>query len=478
MDGRGSDPEPETAEPMTLRARSRLGTLLKDKWRLDSLIGVGGMAAVYAATHRNSKRVAVKMLHAELSVDEGIRQRFLREGYVANQVGHRGAVTIDDDDVTEDGAAFLVMELLDGETLESKRLKNGGAMDARAALRAIDQVLATLAAAHEKGIVHRDLKPENLFVLRDGTVKILDFGIARLRERSAAGTATQDGSVMGTPSFMPPEQARGRWSDVDGRTDLWAVGATLYTLLTGRLLHEAETPNEALVRAVTERAPPLANALPGVHPSVAAVVDRALVYEREGRYQSASEMREAVRLAHAALDGAEVLPPLSLPGVSAVSTPSAVVVPVKASTLTTGRGMTLTVPETATPASRGGVSSSTERVPVAALAGGAALLAILVGFGAHVFSPKSAAAPSSNGPIAETAARPVASTDRLVPSPKPEAVAVAVPSAAPVTAPQTIPTAPKTMPTAPKARPVPKAVALSSKPKPVKTAADPFARRH
>src|SRR6187455_2128186 len=100
-------------------ARARIGTVLKKKWHLDQLLGVGGMAAVYAATHRNKKRAAIKMLHAELSLDSVMRERFLREGYAANSVGQRGVVTVDDDDVAEDGCAFIVMELLDGESIDA-----------------------------------------------------------------------------------------------------------------------------------------------------------------------------------------------------------------------------------------------------------------------------------------------------------------------------------------------------------------------
>ncbi|HQP37900.1 MAG TPA: hypothetical protein PLI95_22110 [Polyangiaceae bacterium] len=108
-------------DPVTARAQGRVGATLRDKWRLDSLLGVGGMAAVYAATHRNGARGAIKILHAELAVDAGVRQRFLREGYAANTVAHRGVVKVLDDDVLEDGSVFLVMELLEGESLESRR---------------------------------------------------------------------------------------------------------------------------------------------------------------------------------------------------------------------------------------------------------------------------------------------------------------------------------------------------------------------
>src|SRR5450432_3710748 len=216
---------PVQLEAAAERARARIGTVLKHKWRLDKVIGVGGMAVVYAATHRNKKRAAIKMLHPELSMDATIRERFLREGYVANSVGQRGAVSVDDDDVSEDGLAYLVMELLDGETIEQRWERKGRLLSPHEALSVMDQLLDTLAAAHARGIVHRDLKPENMFLTRDGAVKVLDFGIARVREmtrserpdslrgasRSPTGgdsrrgegvastlTTTQSGSTMGT----------------------------------------------------------------------------------------------------------------------------------------------------------------------------------------------------------------------------------------------------------------------------------------
>ncbi|MCA9631121.1 MAG: serine/threonine protein kinase, partial [Myxococcales bacterium] len=236
----------ENVDSLVQRAQARVGSVLNEKWTLESLLGVGGMAAVYAATHRNKKRGAVKLLHPELSHEPTIRQRFLREGYVANTVDHPGAVRVDDDDVTEDGAAFLVMELLEGETLESRAERKGGRLPVSEVLPVADQLLDVLIAAHAKGIVHRDLKPENLFLTRAGVLKVLDFGIARLRENNEKSTATQTGSTMGTPAFMAPEQARGRWEDVDARTDLWAVGAILFNLLSGRLVFEARTTNEML----------------------------------------------------------------------------------------------------------------------------------------------------------------------------------------------------------------------------------------
>jgi serine/threonine-protein kinase len=277
-----------------LLAKSRVGRVLRDKWRLDALIGVGGMAAVYAATHRNGSRAAVKLLHTELSLNDQVRSRFLREGYVANAVDHEGAVKVLDDDIAEDGSLFLVSELLDGETLEDRRLRAGGRLGEDEVLSLAHQLLDVLVSAHAKGIVHRDLKGENVFLTRAGQVKVLDFGIARLREVSTVSTATQMGSSMGTPAFMAPEQARGLWDQVDARTDLWAVGATLYTLLTGRLVHDGRTNNEILLAAMTQPAPSLASVVPESAPTVVHLVDRALAFAKENRWPDAARMQEAV----------------------------------------------------------------------------------------------------------------------------------------------------------------------------------------
>jgi serine/threonine-protein kinase len=289
-------------DPTLERALARVGTTLREKWRIDALLGVGGMAAVYAATHRNGKRAAVKVLHSMLSLDANVRGRFVREGHVANKVGHPGAVSVIDDDVAEDGSVFLVMDLLEGETL-ADRAERCGKLEAGEVLSAIDQLLDVLAAAHAVGIIHRDIKPENVFVTRDGQIKVLDFGIARLRELSTASTATQQGSTMGTPAFMPPEQARGLWDHVDAQTDVWAVGATAFTLLTGLLVHEARTPNEQLLAAMTAQARPLADVAPGLPQHVNDLVDRALAFDKKDRWLDARAMQSAVRVAYQVMIG-------------------------------------------------------------------------------------------------------------------------------------------------------------------------------
>jgi serine/threonine-protein kinase len=276
---------------------------LREKWRLDALLGIGGMAAVYAATHRNGKRGAVKMLHLELSTNEEARRRFLREGYVANAVGHPGAVSVLDDDVAEDGSVFLVMELLEGQSVESLAASRPESrLSCGEVLGITEQLLDTLEAAHAKGIIHRDLKPENLFMTNEGQVKVLDFGLARLADlrSSASHRMTTAGSAMGTPAFMPPEQALGNWDQVGARTDLWAVGATMYNLLTGRIVHEADNVNKLLLAAMTKPAPAIASVDPTVPPAVAAIVDRALAFDAEQRWPDAASMRDAVRGARAA----------------------------------------------------------------------------------------------------------------------------------------------------------------------------------
>jgi serine/threonine-protein kinase len=291
-------------------AESRLGRVLRGKYRLERVLGLGGMAAVYAATHRNGKRFAVKMLHPQLSTSESIRSRFLREGYVANKVEHPGAVAVLDDDVAEDGSAFLVMELLEGSAVDEVAGRYPGhCMPPALATAIVHGLLEVLVAAHAKGIVHRDLKPANLFVTHDGRLEVLDFGIARLRDAAVEAHATQSGAVLGTPAFMAPEQALAEAERIDARTDLWAAGATLFTLLSGRLVHEADNAAQLMIKAATQKARPLVAVAPDVPASVAAVVDRALAFDPKERWESAQAMGDALAKAWRDATG-EAIPPL------------------------------------------------------------------------------------------------------------------------------------------------------------------------
>ena len=278
-------------------AERRVGSTLAGKWRLDRVLGAGGMATVYAATHINNGRVAaIKLLHPELAANTEVRKRFAREGYIANKVGHPAAVAVLDDGVAEDGSAFLVMDLLVGQSLYDRaKSAPSGVLDESEVLFVADAVLDVLAAAHVQGIIHRDLKPDNIFVTADGKIHVLDFGIARMVERPDGDEPTQTGLLIGTPAYMPPEQALGRSKQVDARSDVWALGAILFTMLTGRHVHDGETPAEALLGAMTAHAPPLASVLPAVSPAVAGLIDRALANEPEARWPNARAMQQAVR---------------------------------------------------------------------------------------------------------------------------------------------------------------------------------------
>jgi eukaryotic-like serine/threonine-protein kinase len=270
------------------------------------VLGIGGMAVVYAATHRNRAEFAIKVLHPELSLHDDVRNRFLREGYTANSVKHPGAVRVLDDHVAEDGAAFLVMELLQGTVVETLRESRGGRLSVGVVVAIVDQLLEVLSAAHSKGIIHRDIKPQNIFLTADGTVKVLDFGIARVRETLNAGSAanfTGTGMVLGTPAFMSPEQAIAKSKEVDAQADVWATAATFFNLVSGQLVHLGESTPELLVLAATARARPLASVVPDVPAAVAHVVDRGLAFAKAERWPTAAQMRQALQEAYRAKVG-------------------------------------------------------------------------------------------------------------------------------------------------------------------------------
>lgn len=275
------------------RARQRVGSFVRRKYHLDALVGIGGTAAVYAATHRNGTRFALKVLHPELASIADIQTRFLREGYVANRIAHEGVVrVVDDDDDDAFHTVFLVLELLEGETIAERVAQDARAASMDEIVHWGDRLLDILAAAHDVGVVHRDIKPENLFLTRSGTLKLLDFGIARLLDGSSA---TRSGQLLGTPAFMSPEQASGHARDVDARSDLWSAGAVLFRLLADRPVHLARSPAEQMLFAATQPAPKLETVVPGVSARLGNVVDRALAFERERRWQDARTMRTALR---------------------------------------------------------------------------------------------------------------------------------------------------------------------------------------
>jgi eukaryotic-like serine/threonine-protein kinase len=277
----------------TRRAQRRLGEVVLGKWRLSRLVGIGGMAAVFEALHVNGSRAAIKVLHDDLAGSEVMRERFLAEAYAANRVAHPGVVAVRDEGTTTDGAVFLMMDLLEGQTLAERFAERGGPFSIGEVLEITSQLLDVLVQAHGRGVVHRDIKPENVLLTTDGRVRLLDFGIARVDSASRAPDAVL-GSTIGTPAFMSPEQALGQWEDVDERSDLWSLGATMYLLLSGRPVREPGSEMDQLLRAMTRPVTSLGivAALPR---SVVAVVDRALAFDRDDRFPDAGSMQLALR---------------------------------------------------------------------------------------------------------------------------------------------------------------------------------------
>jgi len=288
------------------RAREQqamVGRVVDRKYRVIGAVGEGGMSSIYEAEELVSgRRVALKVLHPSLADDKEAIARLQQEAKVVSTIGHANICEIFDLGRTEDGSPYLVMELLEGESL-AERIKADGRMSFYDIAPIMKQVLAALVSAHSKGILHRDLKPENVFIEqsqrnRQPVAKLLDFGISKSMTYDFLESArlTHSGMVMGTPYYMAPEQARGD-STLDQRVDLWALGVVMYEALTGRRPFVATNYNALLVKILTSRPRPIKKLVPTLPEAVASVVDRALSKLREDRFQSAQEFIEAIRRA-------------------------------------------------------------------------------------------------------------------------------------------------------------------------------------
>jgi serine/threonine-protein kinase len=277
--------------PHLRQAKARIGEKALG-YTLERLIDVGGMAAVYEGK-RWRTRVAVKVLHRDYCLMEEAVERFARESYASNQVGHADVVRVLEDGRMEDGTPFFVMELLEGRSLE-ERLAASPTLPLAEALTIIERVLDVLVAAHARGVIHRDIKPGNLFLTASGGIKVLDFGLARVLD-GGSHARTRTGTVIGTASYMSPEQARRDPKLIDARTDLWSVGAVLFRCLTGRTVHGEERQGPALIAAATRPAPAFATVLPAAPTALAALVDRALAFKKEDRFADAVEMLAVAR---------------------------------------------------------------------------------------------------------------------------------------------------------------------------------------
>ncbi|MDO9018297.1 MAG: serine/threonine-protein kinase [Myxococcales bacterium] len=298
----GSDhPEGTFVCPNTNRRLQGLlptGTCIEDKYRIEGIIGVGGMGVVYRAEQTKINRlVALKMLLPEYTVYPDLVARVEREARTAGQIDHPNVVTITDLGVTTEFGPYIAMELLRGQELATVVENAGGRMEPADAVDVIRQVLAGLEAAHKKGVIHRDLKPENIFLSTDDEgkrrVKVLDFGISKLRDDKELNSLTRTGTVMGTPQFMAPEQAAGA-RDQDARIDLYSTGAVLYAVLCNGLPYEAENYN-LLISEILNKAPiQILQRNASLDPRLASIVMKSIAKKPEARYQSAREMAEAL----------------------------------------------------------------------------------------------------------------------------------------------------------------------------------------
>ncbi|HXU70164.1 MAG TPA: serine/threonine-protein kinase [Polyangia bacterium] len=273
------------------------GTALDEKYRVVRHISSGGMGAVYEVEHRGlGKRLAAKMLKPELVRREDLLERFRREARAASAIGHEHIIEVTDLGHTAHKVPFLVMELLSGQTLAAL-CKAERRLEPARAVHIARQILSALGAAHARGIVHRDLKPENVFLIQRGGdpdfVKLLDFGIVKLLDDDDAPELTRAGQVVGTPTYMAPEQARGE-KNVDGRADLYGVGAILYRMVTGQRPYTAPNFN-ALLFAIAQGQLVRPRKLEiGVSPHLEAAILRAMAIDPRARFQTAAEFDEAL----------------------------------------------------------------------------------------------------------------------------------------------------------------------------------------
>ena len=285
--------------PEKQSAESLVGAVLDGMYRVEGMLGEGGMGAVFEATQlRLDKRVAVKVMARELAANPEALERFRREARVTSALGHPHIVQVSDFSVTPTGEPFLVMEFLEGEDLD-QRLRRVGRLPAADVVRIVKQVASALAATHAKGIVHRDLKPGNIYLVEiagePDFVKVLDFGISKVR--TATTKLTRTSSVIGTPNYMSPEQAKGRTEDIDERTDQWALACIAWECLSGEGPFIGENVPSILFQIVHEPPPSLLPKVTGLHPQVEDVLVRALAKDKQDRFPSVTEFAAALEAA-------------------------------------------------------------------------------------------------------------------------------------------------------------------------------------
>lgn len=294
-----SRPESQSGSSSSSTTEGALVGKTISKYEIVRLIGRGGMGTVYEAINTSiGKRVAMKFVDAETAQNKDAVARFQREAQAASAVESAHIVEIFDSGTSDEGLPFIVMELLRGEDL-GHRIKRCGRLELSEALHITAQILRGLHRAHEAGIIHRDLKPDNIFLVdRDDDAdfaKVLDFGISKVQRfgEVPAKTLTREGTVLGTPFYMAPEQAQAL-NDIDGRADLWSVGAILYECLSGRPPHSGTTYEQVIINICMKDADDIRAHNPAVPEALAKTLAKTLCRDREGRFSSARELLDAL----------------------------------------------------------------------------------------------------------------------------------------------------------------------------------------
>ena len=262
-----------------------IGKLLDNRYEIMEQIGMGGMARVFRVLdHRLNRQVAVKILREDLAEDAELRRRFHEESQAVAMLSHPNIVAVYDVSRSSD-LEYIVMELIDGITLKQYMQKKGNKLNWREALHFITQIVKALGHAHSRGIIHRDIKPHNIMVLRDGSVKVADFGIARV---ASGGHSTLTQEALGSVHYISPEQARG--SHIDARSDLYSAGVVLYEMITGRLPFEGDTPVSVAIQHINSIPLSPREIDPAIPEALEAITMKAMAPDPDNRYLSADDM--------------------------------------------------------------------------------------------------------------------------------------------------------------------------------------------